>query len=181
MNHTELIQGRRSVRKFKADKVDLEALEKIVQDAAYAPSWKNSQTTRYIAISSPELLKEIAETCICGFEPNRITLLGSPMAVLVTTVSPRSGFERDGTPSTDKGTHWESFDAGIATQTFCLAAHAEGLATVVLGIFDEAKIIKVANVPEGQKVSAIVAIGHAAESPAAPKRRAVDELLSFID
>ena len=177
MNHTELIQGRRSVRKFKADKVDLEALEKIVQDAAYAPSWKNSQTTRYIAISNRELLNEIAETCICGFEPNRITLLGSPMAVLVTTVSPRSGFERDGTPSTDKGTHWESFDAGIATQSLCLAAHNEGLGTVIMGIYDNEKAVAAAGVAEGQMISAMVAIGYPDEEPAMPKRKTVEDLL----
>lgn len=102
------------------------------------------------------------------------------MLILVTTVSPRSGFERDGSPSTSKGTHWESFDAGIATQTFCLAAHEEGLGTVIMGIYDEAKVIEVAKVPEGQKVSAMVAVGYADESPAMPRRKSVNEVLSFL-
>ena len=102
------------------------------------------------------------------------------MLILVTTVSPRSGFERDGSPSTSKGSHWESFDAGIATQTFCLAAHEEGLGTVIMGIYDEAKVIEVAKIPEGQKVSAMVAIGYADETPIIPKRKSADELLSFL-
>lgn len=32
------------------------------------------------------------------------------------------------------------FDAGIATQTLCLAAHSKGLGTVILGIYDEEKL-----------------------------------------
>jgi butyrate kinase len=41
-------------------------------------------------------------------------------------VAKRSGYERDGSFSTSKGEGWEMFDAGIATQTFCLAAHEKG-------------------------------------------------------
>ena len=99
------------------------------------------------------------------------------MLVIITTISPRSGFERDGSPSTSKKTHWESFDAGIATQTFCLAAYDAGLGTVIMGIFDEDKVIKAVGVPEGQKVSAMVALGYADEEPAMPKRKSVGELL----
>ncbi len=99
---------------------------------------------------------------------------------MVTTLSPRSGFERDGSPSTSKGSHWESFDAGIATQTLCLAAYEEGLGTVIMGIYDEAKVIEVAKIPEGQRVSAMVAIGYADESPAMPKRKSADEITTFV-
>lgn len=179
MEFMECVQGRRSVRKFKSDPVGTELIEKIVQAAAYAPSWKNSQATRYIAISDVALKKELAETCVMDFELNKKNILAAPMLVLVTTVSPRSGFERDGSPSTSKGSHWESFDAGIATQTFCLAAHNEGLGTVIMGLYDEEKTIKVAGVPEGQKVSAMVAIGWPDESPVMPKRKSVQELLRF--
>ncbi len=51
-----------------------------------------------------------------------------------------SGYEHDGTFSTPQNDRWEVFDAGIATQTFCLAAHAKGVGSVILGIFDEEKI-----------------------------------------
>lgn len=174
------VQGRRSVRKFTAQAVSDELIEKIVQVATLSPSWKNSQTTRYIAVSNPDLKKELAEKCVLGFEYNKKTILGAPTLILVTTVSSRSGFERDGSSSTSKGTHWESFDAGIATQTLCLAAYEEGLGTVVMGIYDEAKVIEVAKIPEGQKVSAMVAIGYPDESPAMPKRKGSDEILSFL-
>lgn len=180
MELKDCVKGRRSIRKFKSDPVSDDLLQKIVQVATLAPSWKNSQTTRFIAVSNPEVKTALAEKCVMDFEFNKKTIMNAPTLILVTTVSPRSGFERDGSPSTSKGTHWESFDAGIATQTLCLAAHEEGLGTVILGVYDEEKVIAVANVPEGQKVSAMVAIGYADEAPAMPKRKDAAEILGFV-
>lgn len=176
----ECVQGRRSVRNYLNVPVGDELIEKIIQMATYAPSWKNSQTTRFHIVSNEAMKEELAEKGVMGFEYNKKTIRNAPMLILVTTVSPRSGFERDGSPSTSKGTHWESFDAGIATQTLCLAAHAEGLGTVIMGIYDEDKVIDIANIPEGQKVSAMVAIGYANESPAMPKRKCANEVLRFL-
>ena len=89
----------------------------------------------------------------------------------------RSGYERDGSFSTSKGTHWQSFDAGLAAEAFCVAAHDAGLGTVILGIYDEGKVKAVLNLPETESVSALIPIGVPAESPAAPKRKDVSELL----
>ena len=177
MENVKCVIERRSIRKFKSKPISENILENIIKVASYAPSWKNSQTTRYITVSDQKLKKEIAENYVLGFEYNRKTILNAPMLVIITTISPRSGFERDGSPSTSKKTHWESFDAGIATQTFCLAAYDAGLGTVIMGIFDEDKVIKAVGVPEGQKVSAMVALGYADEEPAMPKRKSVGELL----
>lgn len=179
MDVTECIKNRRSIRKFKNEPLSDEIFMQLAAAASCAPSWKNSQTTRYIVISDAALKRRLAKTCVLDFEYNKKTILNAPALVLVTTVANRSGYERDGSFSTGKGTHWESFDAGIATQTFCLAAHSMGLGTVVLGIFDHEKVIETAGVPEGQKVSAMVAIGCPDEMPPMPKRKCAEELLSF--
>ncbi len=178
MNAIECIKTRRSVRKFKDTAVSPDVLAEIANIAAYAPSWKNSQTTRYIAVLDKDLKDRLANECMMGFEYNIGTASGAPAMVVVTTVNKRSGYERDGSATTSKGTHWQSFDAGIATQTFCLAAHEAGLATVIMGIFDEEKVAEVVGVPEGQSVSALVAVGYAADEPQAPKRKSADELLT---
>lgn len=98
--------------------------------------------------------------------------------IVVTTIDGRSGYEKDGTPTTSKGTHWQSFDAGIATQTFCLAAWEKGFGTVVMGIFDEQKVINVIRAVEGRSVSALIALGVPDEEPKAPKRKGIDDLLT---
>lgn len=180
MEFLECVKNRRSIRKYKAEPVPKALLEKIVSAAAYAPSWKNVQTTRYIAILDSELRKDLADNCTSGFAWNQKIVNDAPAVILVTTITGRSGFERDGSFSTSKGAHWESFDAGIATQTLCLAAHNEGLGTVVLGVFDEEKIIKRVNIPEGQKLSALVAIGFPDETPDAPKRKDTESLLTIL-
>lgn len=178
MNTLECIKTRRSIRKFSDRAVEASVIADIVNVAAFAPSWKNSQTTRYIAVLDKDIKARLANECMMGFEYNIGTANGAPAMVVITTVNSRSGYERDGSATTSKGTHWQSFDAGIATQTFALAAHEAGLATVIMGIFDEERVKEVVSVPEGQSVSALVAIGYAAEEPQAPKRKNADDLLT---
>ena len=178
MNTIECIKTRRSIRKFADRAVEADIIADVVNTAAYAPSWKNSQTTRYIAVLNKALKIRLANDCMMGFEYNIGTAHGAPAMMIITTVNNRSGYERDGSATTSKGTHWQSFDAGIATQTFVLAAHEAGLATVIMGIFDEDKVKEVVGIPEGQSVSALVAIGYAAEEPLAPKRKSAEELLT---
>lgn len=178
MNAIECIKTRRSIRKFEDRAVEPEVIADIVDVAAFAPSWKNSQTTRYIAVLDKDLKDRLAKECMMGFEYNIGTASGAPAMMVITTVNGRSGYERDGSATTSKGTHWQSFDAGIATQTFVLAAHEAGLATVIMGIFDEEKVKEVIGVPEDQSVSALVALGYAADEPQAPKRKCADDLLT---
>ena len=179
MNTIECIKTRRSIRKFADRAVEADIIADVVNTAAYAPSWKNSQTTRYIAVLDKALKDRLAKECMMGFEYNIGTANGAPAMMVITTVNNRSGYERDGSATTSKGTHWQSFDAGIATQTFCLAAHEAGLATVIMGIFDENKVAEVVGVPEGQSVSALVAIGYADDEPQAPKRKSAEDLLTI--
>ena len=72
------------------------------------------------------------------------------------------------------------FDVGIACQTFCLAAHEAGLGTVIMGIWDEDGITELLNIPEDQELAALIAIGYPDIDPPAPKRKSVEELLTFI-
>ena len=178
MELIEGIKGRRSIRKFTDQEVTREVIEEIVETARFAPSWKNSQSVRYMLILDKEIKDKIANECVMGFEWNTKSINSAPALVLLLTVDKRAGYERDGSESTSKGEHWQSFDAGIASEAFSLAAYAKGLGSVILGIYDEAKVIEAAGVPEGQKVSALIPVGYPAEEPQAPKRKEVADLLT---
>ena len=180
MEALECIKTRRSVRKFTEQPVDRALLEQVVAAAAYAPSWKNTQIARYTVVTDPAKKQRLADECMMDFAFNQKTSSHASALVVVTAITGRSGYERDGSFSTSQGTHWQSFDAGVAAQTFCLAAHALGLGTVIMGIFDEAKVRAVLDLPAEQMVSAIIAIGHPAEQPVRPKRKDVDTLLQFV-
>ena len=55
MEFIKLLEERRSIRAFDPEKhVTAEQIQEIVQAAIQAPSWKNSQTTRYYALVTPE-------------------------------------------------------------------------------------------------------------------------------
>ena len=179
MEALECIKTRRSVRKFTDQPVTREELEQVVAAAAYAPSWKNTQVARYIVVTDKEKKQRLADDCMMDFAFNQKTASGAPAMVVLTMITGRSGYERAGSFSTSQGTHWQSFDAGVAAQTFCLAAHALGLGTVIMGVFDEDKVKQVVTIPEGQKVAALIAIGHPAEEPMCPKRKDVETLLTL--
>lgn len=177
MNAVELLKGRRSIRKYEDKKVAHEVIEEVVSLASYAPSWKNSQIARYIAVESEAVKAAVAADCVPGFNAKIIN--SAPVLVVVTGITGRSGYERDGSFTTSKEDRWQNFDAGVAAQTFCLAAYEKGLGTVIMGIFDEDKLRKAVDVPEGQSVMGLIALGYPAEQPEAPKRKTVEDLVSY--
>ena len=176
------IKERRSVRRFADKPVPRELIAEVVEIARFAPSWKNTQIARYIVVEDPEKIAALAsDKCTYGFEYNIKTIAKAPAVVLLTIVEGRSGFEKDGSFSTPKEDRWQNFDAGIAAQTFCLAAYEKGLGSVILGYFDDAEVKKVIPIPEGQQVGAIIPIGFLPEGEvAAPPRKDVSALLTFI-
>lgn len=159
--------------------VSHEVIEKIVETSAYAPSWKNTQTARYIIIEETALKDRIAREAVMGFEWNTGIILGAPVLVVLASVPGKSGYEKDGAYSTSKKDKWEMFDAGIAAQTFQLAAHECGIGSVVMGIFDEVKVKELLCLDDTLNVSALIAIGHPAIQPTAPARKPVQELLQY--
>lgn len=178
MNATECIKGRRSIRKFKPDSIDHELIEKIIETASYAPSWKHTQITRYIAIEG-ELKNRIADECTSQYPHNGEIMKEAPMLIAVTMIKNRSGFERDGSFSTPKQGGWQMFDAGIASMGFCLAAYEQGLGTVIMGIFDEAPAASLLDIPQDRELVCLIPIGYPNEAPVAPKRKEVSELVVF--
>lgn len=180
MELKQAIETRRSIRTYKDTPVTAEDITKIVEEARFAPTWKNSQTVRYHAVLDKALKDKIAEEGTCQFSKNMLNIKSAAALVVLTTVDGISGYDQDGTPTTPKGSHWQSFDAGIACQTFCLAAHGYGFGTLIMGIFDEAKIRELIALPEGESISALIAVGYADEAPDQRPRKDTAELLRIL-
>ena len=180
MEALQNIKERRSIRQYKDTPVTAEQITEIVEAARFAPTWKNSQTVRYHAVLDKALKDRIAAEGTLNFSKNGNNIRSAAALVVLTTVDGIAGYEPDGKPTTAKGSHWQSFDAGIACQTFCLAAHDKGLGTLIMGIFDEAKIKEMLNLPAGESVSALIAVGYPEADPAAPPRKDVSEILTIL-
>ena len=56
-------------------------MEQVVAAAAWAPSWTNTQTARYIVLESRELIEKLADDCVIGFKYNTATLKAAAAVV----------------------------------------------------------------------------------------------------
>ena len=172
------IKERRSIRNYKDQPVDRQIIKEIVEAAAYAPSWKNTQVTRYLVIDDKAMIAQIASDYTTCFSYNGGTIGKAAALVAVTAIKGRSGVEKDGSFTTKRNENWMMFDAGCAVQTFCLAAHEKGLGTVIMGIFDEG-LSDYLQIPEDRELINLICLGYPAEEPAAPRRKSAEELLEF--
>ena len=176
MQRLEGIRTRRSIRRFKDIEVPRDLVLKAVDSAKYYPSWKNTQTARFMLIENKELKSKIAD-CVLGFTHNTEIINNAPSLIIVLTIKGRSGYERDGSPTTSKGSHFESFDAGLATQNLMLSLHNEGIGSVVLGIYDEDKIKKLLELDDTYSISCLLPIGYKVEDAVCPMRHTNEEFL----
>ena len=131
MDAITCIKTRRSVRKFTDEMVPAETVREIVELASYAPSWKNTQVIRYTLVEDADVIARIAAEGVMDFPLNQKTVSRAKQIMVVTYKDGICGFEKNGDYSTSKEDRWEMFDAGIATQTFCLAAHEKGVGTAI--------------------------------------------------
>ena len=180
MEFRTVVEGRRSIRKFEDKKIDRAVLEAITKEATFSPTWKNTQVVSFTIVDSADKKQEIADLCEKCYVYNGKTIARAAAVAVVTVKHGISGFEQDGSYSTPQKDHWESFDAGITTQTFCLAAYEQGVGSCVIGIFDEEGIKQVLGMGEDERIAALVALGYPEKESAMPPRKDVSEVLRFM-
>jgi nitroreductase len=174
------IKERRSIRSFKNEKVDRAVMQSIVEVSRFAPSWANTQIIRYTIVDDKNIIQQIGNNAVNGFTYNTNTLANAPGLAVLSYVQGRSGKLSQNDYATSKGAEWEMFDAGIACQSFCLASHAKGVGTVIMGVIDDERISTILNLPKDQKVAAIIAYGYPNESPAPSPRHDTAALMKFV-
>ena len=180
MDAIEMIKERRSIRKFKDKKVDREIMREIVDISRWAPSWVNYQIARYTLVDAEEIIKKLATEGVNGFVYNIDTLKNVAILSFVKGKSGKLDLEKDDY-ATSKANVWEVFDAGIACQTFCLAAHAKGIGTCIMGVIDEKSISKIINLPQEETVAALIVYGYEDGHPSPTPRKDIDEIMRFVD
>ncbi len=183
MDAIEMIKERRSVRKFKNEKVDRSLMKEIVDISRWAPSWVNYQIARYTLVDDEKIIKELATEGVNGFVYNIDTLKNAKGVAVLSFVKGKSGkldLEKEDY-ATSKANVWEVFDAGIACQTFCLAAHAKGVGTCIMGVIDDKSISKIVNLPEEETVAALIVYGYEDGHPSPTPRKDVEDIIRFVD
>ncbi len=188
MDAIEMLTERRSVRKFKNAKVDRETMKEIIELSRWAPSWANYQIARYTLVDDEATIAKLANDGVKGFVYNMKTIQNAKGVAVLSYVKGKSGrldqkklnLMQEKLPAA-KADVWEIFDAGIACQTFCLAAHAKGVGTCIFGVIDEQSIAEIVKLPAEEAVAALIVYGYEDGPHAKPTpRKDVDEIVRFV-
>ncbi len=164
MELKETIYNRRSVRIFEDKEVEKEKIRQIVDAAQWAPSACNKQGWKFVAV-----LDKARKGAIVEASKANALIKKAPVAIFVL-------YEKHLTEH--KNSYIQSASAAI--QNLLLFTHNLGLgATWLTGLGDVEAIRKELRVPESYNVIACVILGYSKETPMAPARKSIEEILSF--
>lgn len=158
MQGLELLNTRRSIRKFQDKDINDEILYEIIQSGMYAPTAGNQQPWHFIIIKDKQIVQKIVE-----LNPNATMSLWAPVNILICWDTTNPKFNE----------YWMQ-DCAAATQNILLATHALGLGAVWTWVYPVQSRIdwvrQILNIPENIIPFAFVPIGYPDMTPSHPKR-----------
>ncbi|MDM8518309.1 nitroreductase family protein, partial [Desulfobacterales bacterium HSG16] len=204
LSFDSLVYSRRSIRKYKSEKVPGYYIEKMIGSALNSPSPSNSQPVRFYRILSEEKKNEISKRMKDGFDDlmsraddsgnKRVKnvikyyfrfshfMLDAPLLFAAGIVSnPKSFFSRLKKAGLCSWEGKESEDmnitTGLALSSFILKGHELGVGTCVL----TTPFYFMPNVEEilglvNIKINCFISAGFPDEKPSPPARKTIDEV-----
>jgi nitroreductase len=148
----EAIYKRRTIRRFKQDKIPLEILKKLIDFARVAPSGTNLQAVEYIIVHKPEMgdnvfpLVKWARSLPRG---ERTPEIGRrPTAYIVVLLNTKI-----------KKSYYK-FDVGASVENILLGAVNYGLGACWMGSFNAIKIRALLKIPEFYQITHVISLGY---------------------
>lgn len=171
-----LIQKRQSCRNFTSGTIPREAIDACLQAACLSPSACNAQPWRFVVVDDPVRVEQVSKY-VQDSGMNRFTERCSAFVVIVEgsqNLTARVG-------SGLKNQKFSSIDIGIATAHLVLAATEQGIATCILGWFNERGLKTLLGIPKMRRIRLVIAMGTAApEDPLRKKvRKPAEEVISY--
>lgn len=203
MDAIECIKTRRSVRRFKSDKVKEEDLRLMIDCARFAPSGTNMQNWHFIVIRNKEVMQsmkqavehkiqEIDRSSEAGKKVAHLakyfTFFPSAPVVIAVLIEPRETFfEQLGAANKYEAVKQSGFTAasGVAAaiENLLLAAHALGYGACWMTgpLIAKSELEQILGVKKPFEVMALIPIGVPEKISRAPERMSVEEITSWID
>ena len=154
----EVLEKRRSIRKYKDTPVSKEKILKMLEAARVAPSASNRQPWHFVVVENKETIKKLAKQDWAAGAPVMIVGLADQAA------SP----------------NWCSNDLGIAFEHIVLAATNLGLGTCWMGQTGREELVRrLLDIPDSFKVVAVLPVGVPDETPAAKERKNLEAIVSW--
>ena len=152
---SELIEKRRSIRKFRADRpVTREQMDRLLEAAMLSPSACNTRPWEFIAITRRETLDEIA-----GIHPYAKMCATATAAIVIVAIPQTEPLPSDFYPQ----------DCGAATQSILLEAVSLGLGTCWCGVYPKpervAEMRELLDIRDPKIPFCVIAVGTPDESP----------------
>lgn len=197
----ELLRSRRSIRRFLDRAVSHEDLARLVEAASWAPSNHNRQPWRFLVLEDKHQLRDLAQAVgdALNLKLKSLPALASsyaheladyatffaeaPLLIIALHKRPVSVsaalLEGLSNPALVSG---EPLSVAMAVQNLLLAVHALGLGACVMTgplLVPEA-VSRAVSLPAGFDLTCFVALGHPAESPEAPRRKALEQIVQYV-
>ena len=184
MNFDDVVVSRRSIRRFRSDKISRDILDKIIYHATMAPSGKHEQPWYFVVIQDDVDYKNKVADLIVGAGEEQLVknpnfpqgyVRGTALAIKTAPVL-IAVFE-----TRDSQLNMQKQSMGAAIQNICLSATAAGLGSLWMGYVDlcNKEIESHLGVPSTHKIVAAVAIGYSDMTPAVPPRKPLDATVEF--
>jgi len=171
MSFNELAKTRKSVRKFKPDDVSDDIIMKLLEAAQEAPSGGNCQPWHFYVIKDKKVISEIHAKAYTSD-----WILTAPVFIVVC-----ADIQKSESRYGERGRNLYCIqDTAAAIQNILLCAADLGLGSCWCGAFNESAVSEILNLPKDMRPVAIIPLGYAAADNPKPKRRPINEIVTFI-
>lgn len=168
MDLFEVIEKRRSIRRFKPDPVAREDLKKILEAGRLAPSGGNRQPWYFVVVRALDTKRALS------IAANNQKFIADANTVIVALGKPRTTTKLPYKLSSTRIPHKQ--DPMIAIEHMILAATALGYGTCWIGAFNENEVRRILKIPENLAVIALLPVGIPDESPPPRPRKPFKEI-----
>jgi nitroreductase len=173
MNFSELVQTRRSVRKYRPTPVPRELIDQCLDAARLAPSACNGQPWSFIVVDNAEDKDRLCDAAFGGIYSSNRFVRQAPVIIVVITEensyqTKAGGFFRN--------VKYALIDIGIAGEHLALKASELGLGTCWLGWFSERGVRKALHLPRAAQIDIMFSLGYPADTERPKNRRRLDEI-----
>ncbi len=165
MTLDEIMVARRSIRHYKPDAVNADALRQVLEAGRLAPSARNRQNWHFTVVQSEADRERMEKAC-----SNQAMLREAPHNLVVWA---------DDALMMACGHSAAVVDCSIALSFMMLKATELGLGSCWLGSFLAPQVKELLALPEDAAVVALLVLGYPAEEPAPRPRKALDEVFEI--
>jgi nitroreductase len=168
MDVADAIRTRRAVRSYEDRAVDRETIRALFEDVRLAPSARNDQSWRFVAVTDEDRLEALYDA---SFEQGPVAQ--APVVIAGVSTTPDDEMRC--------GVSTGPVDLAIALDHLTLAAVEKGLGTCWIGSFDQDRVKSILDVPEDWQVIELVTLGYPDEplEPVEKGRKPLDEIFAF--